>query len=45
MVVDGEGRGLVFNQQDAFYRGLVASNATLAQTLQGMLAKTLSERR
>ncbi|MBI4488962.1 MAG: 3'(2'),5'-bisphosphate nucleotidase CysQ [Deltaproteobacteria bacterium] len=45
MVVDGEGRGLVFNQQDAFYRGIVASNAALAQTLQGMLAKALSERR
>lgn len=45
MVVDGDGKEIVFNQQDALYRGIVASNEILAHSLQGMLAKILSERR
>ncbi|MFQ5903364.1 MAG: 3'(2'),5'-bisphosphate nucleotidase CysQ [Candidatus Binatia bacterium] len=45
VVLDGGGRGLVFNQPDTLYRGIVASNEILTQTLQGMLAKILSEKR
>lgn len=45
MVVDGDGKGLVFNRQDTLYRGIVASNETLTLGLQGILAKILSERR
>ena len=45
VVVDGGGKGLVFNQQDTLYLGIVASNEILTQTLQGMLAKIMSERR
>lgn len=44
-VVDGNGKRLVFNQRDARYHGIVASNGILTQTLQGMLAKSLSERK
>lgn len=45
IVVDGSGRGLIFNQQDTQYRGIVASNEALARGLQEMLAKILSEKR
>ncbi|TAJ83651.1 3'(2'),5'-bisphosphate nucleotidase CysQ [bacterium] len=45
VVVDGGGRGLVFNQEDPLYRGIVASNGSLAQGLQGMLAGLLSAKR
>jgi len=45
VVVDGGGRGLVFNQEDPLYRGIVASNGSLAQGLQGMLASLLSAKR
>ena len=45
VVVDGGGRGLVFNQEDTQYRGIVASNEILAQSLQGMLARILAEKR
>lgn len=45
VVVDGAGRGLVFNQEDPLYRGIVASNGSLAHGLQGMLASILSEKR
>ena len=45
LVVDGGGRGLVFNQEDPLYRGIVAANGSLAQGLQGMLASILSEKR
>lgn len=43
MVVDGAGRGLVFNQEETLYRGIVAANETLTQSLQGMVAQVLSE--
>jgi len=43
VVVDGEGKRLVFNQPDLFCRGIVASNGVLTGTLQQMLAKALSE--
>lgn len=42
VVLDGEGRGLVFNQRDTVCRGVVASNGNLARTLQEMLAQVLS---
>lgn len=45
VVVDGGGRGLLFNQEDPLYRGIVASNGVLAQGLQGMLAEILSGKR
>ncbi len=45
IVVDGGGRGLVFNQENPLYRGIVASNGSLAQGLQGTLASLLSEKR
>ena len=45
VVVDGGGCGLVFNQEDTQYRGIVASNEILAQSLQGMLARILAEKR
>lgn len=45
VVVDGSGHGLLFNQQEPLYRGIVASNEVLAQSLQGMLAEILSEKR
>lgn len=42
VVMDGAGKGLLFNQPEAVYRGIVASNEVLAQVLQEMLAKALS---
>jgi len=45
MVPDGEGNRLVFNRPEARYRGVVASNRTLAKSLQRMLARILSEKR
>jgi len=45
VVVNGGGRGLVFNQEDTRYRGIVASNEILTQSLQGMLARILAEKR
>ena len=45
VVVDGGGRGLVFNQEDTQYRGIVASNEILTPSLQGMLARILAEKR
>lgn len=45
VVVDGGGRGLIFNQEAPLYRGVVAANVVLTQSLQGMLAKILSEGR
>ena len=45
MVLDGEGNRLVFNRPEARYRGVVASNRTLAKSLQRMLAQILSEKR
>ena len=45
MVLDGEGNRLVFNRPEARYRGVVASNRTLAKSLQRMLARILSEKR
>ena len=44
VVVDGSGRELVFNRPDTSYRGIVASNKTLTQNLQEMVAKILSGR-
>ena len=45
VVMDGSGKALTFNKQDGVYRGMVASNGSLAQVLQEMLAKALSEPR
>ena len=45
VVVDGGGHGLLFNQEETLYRGIVASNQVLARSLQGMLANILSEKR
>jgi len=45
VVLDGDGKALVFNQQDALYRGIVASNEMLARALQGMLAEALADRK
>lgn len=45
VVVDGGGRRLLFNQEDTRHRAIVASNGLLVQSLQGMLAKILSEQR
>jgi myo-inositol-1(or 4)-monophosphatase len=45
VVVDGNGRGLVFNQPETLYRGVIASNEFLTQNLQGIMAKILSETR
>ena len=45
VVLNGGGRGLVFNQEDARYRGIVASNEILARSLQGMVARILAEKR
>src|SRR3989304_4640647 len=45
VVVNGGGRGLVFNQEDTRYRGIVASNEILTPNLQGMLARILAEKR
>ena len=39
VVVDGSGRGLVFNQQDPRYHGIIASNEVLTGNLQGMAQK------
>ena len=44
VVVDGQGKAMVFNRQDSLCRGIVASNAPLTRTLHAMLAKALSER-
>ena len=43
VVVDGGGRRLLFNQEDTRHRAIVASNGLLVHSLQGMLAKILSE--
>lgn len=45
MVVDGEGKGLVFNQPEAVCRAMVAANETLTPALQRMLASALAENR
>jgi myo-inositol-1(or 4)-monophosphatase len=45
VVLDGGGKTLVFNQQTALYRGIVASNGMLAGALQGMLAEVLADRK
>ena len=45
VVVDGGGRRLLFNQEDTRHRAIVASNGLLVHSLQGMLAKILSENR
>lgn len=44
-VVDGSGKDFVFNQKDAVCRGMIASNKILTSALQGIFAKSLSERR
>ncbi len=44
VVLDGQGRGIVFNRQDSLCRGMVASNLPLTRTLHAMLAQALSER-
>ncbi|MFQ5682475.1 MAG: 3'(2'),5'-bisphosphate nucleotidase CysQ [Candidatus Binatia bacterium] len=44
-VVDGAGHRLVFNQEDAQCRGLVASCGSLTQGLHEMLAQVLAEAR
>jgi hypothetical protein len=45
VVLDGAGTALIFNRPETVYHGIVASNEVLARTLQGMLAKALSETR
>lgn len=45
VVLDGTGNKLVFNRPDPLYRGVVASNENLAQTLQGLVAEVLSQKR
>ncbi len=45
VVMGGDGRRLVFNQQDTRYRGIIASNEVLAQSLQGFMTRILSESR
>jgi myo-inositol-1(or 4)-monophosphatase len=41
VVVDGDGKGLVFNRPETLYRGLIASNEFLTQNLQEIMAKIL----
>ncbi len=43
IVIDGQGNPIMFNRADSLCRGMVAANGTLARTLHGMLAKSLSE--
>ena len=43
IVIDGQGNSIIFNRADSLCRGMVAANGTLARTLHGMLAKSLSE--
>jgi len=43
VVLGGDGKRLVFNQQESSYRGLVASNEALSRPLQEMVAKILSQ--
>jgi len=45
VVMGRDGGRLVFNQQDTLYRGIIASNEVLAQSLQGFMARILSESR
>lgn len=45
VVLDGRGNQLVFNQRNALYRGIVASNRLLTRPLQEMVAKALSEKK
>ena len=45
VVVDGGGRRLLFNREDTRHRAIVAANGLLVHSLQGMLAKILSENR
>jgi myo-inositol-1(or 4)-monophosphatase len=45
VVIDGGGNRLVFNRPEPLRRGVVASNEPLANSLQVMLSKILSEKR
>jgi myo-inositol-1(or 4)-monophosphatase len=45
LVIDGDGKRLIFNQPEARFRAIVASNMALAKHLQEMLARILSEKR
>jgi len=45
MVVDGGGKPLTFNRREPRFRGVVAANARLAHGLQGLLAKSLEEKK
>jgi myo-inositol-1(or 4)-monophosphatase len=44
MVTDGSGATMMFNRPEPRHRGVVAANATLAQGLQGLVAKVLAEK-
>ena len=45
MVMNGGGKKFVFNQKEATCRGVVASNETLAPTIQEMSARAMSQKR
>jgi myo-inositol-1(or 4)-monophosphatase len=42
-VVDGSGKGLLFNQREPRHRGVVAANAPLSQGLQGMWEAAMAQ--
>ncbi len=41
--VDGNGKGLLFNQRDPRHRGVVAANETLTRGLQGVWAEAMAD--
>jgi myo-inositol-1(or 4)-monophosphatase len=43
-VLDSHGKRLTFNQQDPRHHGLVAGNETLAEGMQGLVAKILTQK-
>jgi myo-inositol-1(or 4)-monophosphatase len=43
-VLDSNGKRLTFNQQDPRHHGLVAANGTLAEDMQGLVAKVLTQK-
>jgi myo-inositol-1(or 4)-monophosphatase len=45
MVVDGEGKAMIFNRQLPNHRGVVAANGDLVAGLQGLWAKAMGEKK
>jgi myo-inositol-1(or 4)-monophosphatase len=45
MVVDGEGKAMIFNQQLPKHRGVVAANGDLVAGLQGLWAQAMGEKK